>query len=102
MAHSNKSDTIYRTNGRINPLGDDRFILDDYRMHYSDDPYDEAAFYVQRSSLSCDTDTNGSLQSNVSHFISNVESNIFKAQISRPGGEDEADIPLLNGSVSNS
>lgn len=96
MAHY-KSDAIYRANGRVNPLGDDRYILDDVRMPYSDDIYDEAAFYVQRSSLSCETDTNGSIQSNVSQFISNVESNLFKGQMSHPGGEDEADVPLLNG-----
>lgn len=99
MAHFSKSDAIYRANGRVNPLGDDRYILDDVRMPYSDDTYDEAAFYVQRSSLSCDTDTNGSIQSNVSQFISNVESNLFKSQISHSAGEDEADIPLLNGNV---
>ncbi|CAH1403778.1 unnamed protein product [Nezara viridula] len=97
MAHFNKTDVYYKGNGRVNPLGDDRYILKEVGVPYDGDFYDEAAFYVQRSSISCETETNGSIQSNVSQFISNVESNIFKTQLAGQRGEDEADVPLLNG-----
>lgn len=100
MARFNKTDVFYKGNGRVNPLGDDRYILKEVGVPYDGDFYDEAAFYVQRSSISCETETNGSIQSNVSQFISNVESNIFKTQLAGQRGEDEADVPLLNGAVS--
>ncbi|XP_073984038.1 proton-coupled zinc antiporter SLC30A2-like isoform X3 [Rhodnius prolixus] len=74
--------------------GEDRFIKDDVTMPINHDVYEEASFYVQRPSISVDSETN---DSDPPYRKAPTKSKDSKSQISLSCPEDDADVPLLNG-----